>query len=200
MILYGRGQSRSFRCLWALNEVGIEFEYVHLDRDKLPENYPGLNSQLKVPTLVDGDLILTESAAIVNYADNLTGKGFIPTSPAARARYDDICYFVMTDLEQPLWSLGKHRLLLPEDQRIPAMVETASWEFQKSQRALQHLMKGKSFAVGDSFTFADLLLAHTINWAERFQMQVAPEFIAYRDSLYQREACQKSLATVEETG
>jgi glutathione S-transferase len=96
-----------------------------------------------VPTLVDGEVVLTESAAIVNYAAMLSpAKELLPTAIAERARYDEICYFVMTDLEQPLWSIGKHRFALPEEVRQPGMQKTAQFEFEKSLRALRHHFDG----------------------------------------------------------
>ena len=65
MKLFGMQQSRSFRCLWALEEAGIEYEYIPVklrtdsedpDSSKNPR-YLALNVQGKVPTLVDGDLV-----------------------------------------------------------------------------------------------------------------------------------------------
>jgi len=138
--LYGRGESRSFRGLWALAESGLEYSYVTVQHgDANSAYYETINSQAKVPTLVDGDLVLTESAAIVNYvAMRATAAELMPSDIALRARYDEICYFVMTDLEQPLWSIGKHRSKLPESLRQPGMLKTAKFEFEKSQRALHH--------------------------------------------------------------
>lgn len=194
--LYGRGQSRSFRGVWALLECGLEFEYVHVDPENLEPGYETLNSQIKVPTLTDGDLVLTESAAIVNYAGVKSGK-LIPTDLEGSARYDNFCYFIMTDLEQPLWTIGKHMRLLPEEHRVEGAVKTAGYEFAKSQAALQALWKNQTFALGDEFTLADVLLGQTINWAERFGMQVDDNLLGYRDRMYERDACQQALQMVE---
>lgn len=196
-ILYGRGQSRSFRCLWALNEADVGFEYVDITAETAPANYADLNPQGKVPALVDEDMCLTESAAIVNYVGMLVEESnFIPASLKLRARYDEMSYFVMTELEQPLWTIGKHRFAIPEEFRHAVMFETAAWEFEKAQNTLEHLMSSAEYAVGDKFSFADLLLSHTINWAERFGMQVDQRWLDYRDNHYQRPACQRSLEQV----
>ncbi len=196
MKLYGRGQSRSFRGVWALLECGLEFDYVHVDKDNLEAGYKALNSQTKVPTLVDGELVLTESAAIVNYAGIKSGK-LIPKDLVGCSRYDNFCYFIMTDLEQPLWTIGKHLRLLPEQYRRKEVVETAIYEFEKSQQALQALWQQKPFALGDEFTLVDVLLGQTINWAERFEMKVDANLLAYRDRMYERAACQQALQIVE---
>jgi len=196
MILYGRGQSRSFRCLWALLEAEVQFEYVSVDPESLPDNYSKLNSQIKVPTLVDDELVLNESAAIVNYAGQLATKNLLPKEVKGRAAFDEICYFVMTELEQPLWSMGKHMFALPEEHRIKDVLKTAKWEFEKAQTALQTKLDGRGFAVGAAFTLADVLLAQTLNWAVRFEMPVDDNLVAYRDRLYERPACQKALGMI----
>jgi len=195
--LYGSGQSRSFRGLWALEEANLDFEYIAVTRDMLASaDYKALNFQGKIPTLVDDSLVLTESAAIVNYAASLSEHSLIPQSGLLRAEYDDLCFFIMTDLEQPLWTRGKHLFALPEEQRKEAVLETAVWEFAKSQTALQQRMGEREFAVGDQFSMADVLLAHTLGWAERFEMALAPELLAYRDKHFERPAFIASLNRV----
>lgn len=207
--LYGSGQSRSFRALWALEEAGLHYVYKAMSREPGDEPshvnstaYAQLNSQRKVPTLVDAEIVLTESAAIVNYAALLSDKDLMPSAPVLRARYDEICYFVMTDFEQPLWSIGKHRFALPEEQRIKEMFDTAGWEFNKSLAALRVHMKGRAldtsaFAVGNAFTMADVLLAQTLNWAQRFEMPLPQDLVAYRDRMYARNACQRAIAQLQ---
>jgi glutathione S-transferase len=198
--LYGRGQSRSHRCLWALHEAEIEFEYHVVTADNLAD-YAKINPQAKVPALVDDDLVLTESAAIVNYIGRLgTHPELLPMTPRQRARYDELCFFVMTELEQPLWTIGKHRFALPEAVRRPEMFDTAIFEFNKAQTALQQLLGDFQYAVGDSFSLADILLAQTLNWAARFEMAVDDNLLAYRDRMYARPACVQSLALIEKLG
>lgn len=209
MKLYGMGQSRSFRALWALEESGLEYEYINTtlrtdssetDSAKHP-SYLALNVQGKVPTLVDGDLVLTECFAIVNYiARNAPESGLLPkVSTPAYAKLDELTYFILAELEQPLWSKGKHMFALPEEVRIPAMFETAKFEFDKAVRTLDHLLgePDGEYAFGNSFTIADLLLAHTFNWAIRFEFDVPEKYVALRDRHYQRPAAQRAMAVIE---
>jgi glutathione S-transferase len=209
MKLYGMGQSRSFRALWALEESGLDYEYINttLRTDNSESNsakhpsYLELNVQGKVPTLVDADLVLTESFAIVNYiARNAPDSGLLPkVSTPAYARLDELTYFILAELEQPLWSKGKHMFALPEEVRIPAMFDTAKFEFDKAVRALDHLLSetDSEYAIGNSFCIADLLLAHTFNWAIRFEFDVPDRYIALRDKHYQRPAAQRAMAVAE---
>jgi glutathione S-transferase len=207
MKLYGMGQSRSFRALWALEESGLTYEYIPVKIIADPsdpasarnEAYLKLNTQGKVPTLVDRELVLTESGAILNHIGRTApAAGLIPNGDLnTAARYDQLCYFILTELEQPLWSNGKHRFALPEKQRIPAMLETANFEFAKAVSTLDQLSEDNEFAMGNQFSIVDILLAQTFNWAIRFKFDVPQKYIELRDRHYQRPAVQKCLTLVE---
>lgn len=203
--LYGLGQSRSFRCVWALEEAKLDYEFVPLELSSGADDgaksaqYFELNPQGKVPTLVHDDFVLTESGAILNYIDTLSRDSLIPESAKARARYDELAFFTLTELEQPLWTTGKHRFAIPKEQRVPEVLKTARWEFDKALNALSklcdlHAEPGPQagYALGAEFSFADVLLAQTFNWADRFKFELPPLYLAYRDSMYAREAAVKA--------
>src|SRR5687768_17811500 len=66
MKLYGFGPTRSLRALWGLKELGAEFEFIPVNLQAGEHQRPeflALNPAGKVPVLVDGDFVLTESAA-----------------------------------------------------------------------------------------------------------------------------------------
>tara|TARA_B110000858_G_scaffold198442_1_gene265088 strand:- start:51795 stop:52424 length:630 start_codon:yes stop_codon:yes gene_type:complete len=209
MKLYGMGLSRSFRALWALEESGLDYEYINTklrtdgseSDSAMHPSYLELNVQGKVPTLVDGDLVLTESFAIVNYIARMApDSGLLPKlSTAAHAKLEELSFFILAELEQPLWSTGKHRFALPEEHRIPAMLDTAKFEFNKAVRTLDHLLpdSDSEYAIGNSFCSIDLLLAHTFNWAIRFKLDVPDKYVALRDRHYQRPAAQRAVAVSE---
>ncbi|MEH6443067.1 MAG: glutathione S-transferase family protein [Oceanospirillaceae bacterium] len=202
--LYGLGPSRSFRALWALEEARIAYDYVELDfsdqgdSGRFGSHYSDLNTQGKVPTLVVSDtaektapLVLTESAAIVNYiacmSDDLQLKPEEGT--VLRAKYDEMCFFILCELEQPLWTTGKHKFALPEEYRVPEILSTTvAYEFAKAQKTLLALMQGRDFAVGNSFTMADIMLAQTVGWAYRFEFAVDERLLAYRERIIQRDS------------
>ena len=204
MTLYGSGQSRSFRALWALEESGLVFEYRHIkigDEDEGGSRHPSylaLNPQGKAPTLVHEDLTLTESAAIINYIASLVPeKRLVPEDKIQRAKYDEVCFFVLSDLEQPLWTIGKHKFVLPREYRIPGIMNTAKWEFRRSEEALLKYFDENEFVMGDQFTGADILIGQTLTWAKRLEVKIPQQLVEYRDALYQRSACQRALEKVK---
>ena len=204
--LYGIGSSRSFRCMWALEEAGLDYQFHKINvgsQDPHGGQHPDylkINPQGKVPTMIDGDFRLTESAAIVNYIAAKANPTLIPNGLEARARYDELSYYVLSDLEQPLWNNGKHRFVLPEEQRIKAMLNTANWEFQRSVKGLQELFPFEQYVLNETFSMADILLAHTFEWAQGFRFEVPQKYLDYRDAMYARQAAKKALAVLEENG
>jgi glutathione S-transferase len=208
MKLYGKGSSRSFRCLWAAEEAGLDVDYIDVafgsdgDNGTNSEAYRLLNYQGKVPTLVDEnqDLVLTESGAIVNYIASISAqKALIPLPEElkSRALYDQLAFFALTDLEQPLWTNGKHRFAIPKEHRVPDVLNTTIWEFDKSQKALVGLIgEHPKFAIGEHFSMADIFIAHSLSWAESFKFELFDGLKEYKDRMYAREACQRALAKI----
>ena len=198
--LYGSGQSRSFRALWALEEAGIEYEYQSVEIGSNTNNgtqtyaYKQLNIQGKVPALTDGKLVLTESGAIVNYIamQNLAAN-LIPTDIVARAHYDQQCFFVLSELEQPLWTYSKHRFILPKEYRLKEISNAVYWEFEKAVNALEQQLSGKEFAVGNHFTMADILIAHTLRWADKAKFIVPEPLLNYTERMCERNAFKQAL-------
>jgi glutathione S-transferase len=124
-----------------LEELGENYE---LKLIPLSENgfkseaFLKINPAGKVPALQDEDVVLTESAAIVTYlGDKFPNKGLVPAAGTAeRGKYNQWSYFALTELEQPLWTIGKHKFAMQEDKRIPAIFDTAAWEFQQALKLL----------------------------------------------------------------
>jgi glutathione S-transferase len=110
MQLYEFAPTRSIRARWTLQELGVDFEAVAIDlvagENRKPE-FLALNPAGKVPVLVDGDLVLTESATIVWYlAEKYADRGLLPADLAQRARVHRWLLFAVTELEQPLWRIA----------------------------------------------------------------------------------------------
>ena len=200
--LYGLGPSRSFRCLWALCESQLDFDYIAVVFDAEGENstqsadYLSKNTQGKVPTLEHDGFILTESLAIVNYINSIAEQEFIPNDQQNRAKYDELTSFIVTELEQPLWTNGKHRFALPKDQRVKEIFPTAEFEFAKASKALDQLVNLEGYILADRFTYADIMLAQTINWADRFKFDMPQHYFDYRDRMYARNEAKRAIQMI----
>lgn len=199
MKLYGFGPTRTLRAQWALRELGAEFEFIPVDltagEGQTPE-FLRLNPAGKLPVLVDGDLILTESAAIVLYlAEKYPGHGLLPSDLATRAQVYRWALFAMTELEQPLWRMARHTFLYPEDKRLPADIDLAREDFRDMAAVLDRHMEGRTYIVGDTVTAADCVTAYLMDWAnEEDLLGDFPRLRAYMDRMYARPTAPQRIA------
>src|SRR2546427_12845934 len=133
MKFYGFAPTRTIRALWMLRELDLDFEYVQVDLTKGEHRRPeflAVNPAGKVPVLVDDDLVLSESVAIVLYlAEKYPQKGFLPADLRARAEVNRWLLFTATELEQPLWRIARHTHLYPIEKRLAAQIPIARQDF-----------------------------------------------------------------------
>jgi glutathione S-transferase len=197
MKLYEFGFTRSIRARWTLQELGVDFEAITVNlragEHRRPE-FLQLNPAGKLPVLVDGDFVLTESAAIVLYLAEKYRK-FIPTDARGRAEVNQWLMFTVTELEQPLWRIAKNRQLYPEAQRLAADIPLAAQDFRAMAEVAEKHMHGREFVVGDSVTVADFVLAYTLDWANEVQLlDRCPQLLAYMERMYARPKAPKRIA------
>ncbi len=199
MKLYGFGPTRSLRALWGLKELGLEFEFVPVNLAAGEHRSPAflaINPAGKVPVLVDGDLVLPESAAIVLYlAEKYPEKGLMPSTLHERAQAYRWVLFAMTELEQPLWRMAKHSFLYPEHRRLPQDIDLAREDFLAMAAVLERHMDGRRFIVGEHFSVADCVTAYLMDWAnERGLLEGLPNLAAYLQRMYQRPTAPRRIA------
>jgi glutathione S-transferase len=197
MQLYELSFTRSIRARWMLQELGVDFEAISVNlfagEAQRPE-FLRLNPAAKLPVLVDGDFVLTESAAIVLYLAEKYGK-FLPGDVRGKAEVNKWLLFTVTELEQPLWRIVKNRQLYPEAQRLAADIPLASQDFRRMAEVAEKHMQGRTFVVGDSVTVADFVLAHTLDWANEVGLlERSPQLLAYMQKMYARPRAAKRIA------
>ncbi|SDL89345.1 glutathione S-transferase [Modicisalibacter muralis] len=190
--LYSYPNTRSLRVAWTLEELGLEYACQHVDlREGVNQGAEHLarHPDGKLPALSDGELTLFESVAICRYLAERYGEGrLLPDDLQQRARVDQWLLFVISELEQPLWTQAKHKFALPQERRVPAVLPTAAWEFQRALAALQRGFDGQGWLLGEPFTVADILLGHTLNWAHAFKQPLPEALEAYRLRCNERPA------------
>jgi glutathione S-transferase len=199
MKLYEFGPTRSIRVRWTLQELGVEFESIRINLlagEHLQPKFLKINPAGKIPVLVDDDLVLTESVAIVLYvADKYSNKGLVPTELKERAQVNRWLLFAATELEQPLWRIARNTMLYPEDQRLPADVVLASQEFKAMAAVLEEHMQRRQFVVGDRVTVADFVAAYTLDWANEDRLlDDCPQLLAYMKRMYARPNAPQRIA------
>ena len=197
MQLYEFAFTRSIRVRWTLQELGVDFEPISVNlfagEASRPE-FLKLNPAAKIPVLVDGDLVLTESAAIVLYLAEKY-RQFLPVDARGRAEVNRWLLFTVTELEQPLWRIAKNKNLYPQEQRLAADIPLASEDFRRMADVAEKHMHGRTFVVGDDVTVADFVLAYTLDWANEVKLlDRCPQLVAYMERMYARPKAPKRIA------
>ena len=197
--LYGTPPTRALRVVWLLNELGLEHELhpVDLMQDEHhQQDFLSLNPAARVPVLVDGNLVLTESAAIQLYlAEKYPQAGFIPETLEDRAQMYRWMFFLVTEVEQPLWRIARHTFVYPDEKRIPQDVELARQECLEMIEVLERHMSEREFMVGDRLSVADFNAAYTLDWANTEEMLAsAPRLRDYLKAMYARPTAPPTIA------
>ncbi|WP_380183786.1 glutathione S-transferase family protein [Kalamiella sp. sgz302252] len=184
MKVYTFPKSRSLRVLWTLEELKLDYETCPVDLFSPEPAVSSPHPLRKVPVLEDKGHLIFETAAICQYLCEKQEAGvFYPREPLARAKVNEWLSFSLTDLESPVWTLLKHKFLLPEALRSPAVVETA---FADAAKALNAVRLGSPWIAGEHFTLADIFLAHTLMWAQLCGLVLNEALSGYVASCQQR--------------
>ncbi|WP_435101609.1 glutathione S-transferase family protein [Arhodomonas sp. AD133] len=192
--VYGYPQSRSGRVVWALEEANAEYEYEPVDLmagEGRSRQYLGVNPGGKVPAVVADGQLITESGALVLWvADRFPEAGLAPEPrTAARTQLHRWLFFLITELEQPLWTMAKHRFILPERYRVRDVLDAARYEFAIAADVLAAALGDRQYLVEDRFSVADIVAAHTLAWARAAKAPMdRDELSAYADRLLERPA------------
>ncbi len=194
MKLYGYWRSlAAFRVRIALNLKGIPFDVESMDLakgDQFSDAYRRINPQMVVPALVDGDTVLTQSMAILEYLDETHPEPpLLPAGPADRARVRSICLISVADT---------HPLVVP---RIRKYIAQDMGHSEDELNAwIQHWLTAGLAAIetnladspatgtychGDSVTMADLCVVPQFGVASLFNLDTA----AYPTTKRVFEAC-----------
>jgi len=199
MKLYGFGPTRSLRAQWALNEVGADYEFISISlragENQTPQ-FLQLNPAGKLPVLVDGDVVVPESAAIVLYlADKFKDKGLMPADGAQRAAVYRWVMFAVTELEQPLWRIARNSFIYSEAERQPSDIVIARREFTAMAAILDRHMQGREYIVGDRFGAADCVTAYIVDWGDNQGLiGDMPALQAYLERAYARPTAPRRIA------
>ena len=194
--LYGYPRTRSARVAWALEEASAEYEYIPINLQAGEHKKPAflkINPFGKIPALIDGDLILSESAAICTYiAEKFPAAQLIPNTSQGRAEYFHWLFFVVSELETHLWTAAKHDRILPEDKRVSAVIKTCEWEFAKAATLLSQHLSQHAYLANNEFSAADIVCVSILQWAHHAGFALDDILLAYMNRLSERSALTKA--------
>lgn len=188
----GDRMTRAFRVLWMLEELGVP--YTHVPAKPRSDEARAANPSGKVPALLDGDQMIPDSMAILTYLTDKHGAFTHPAGTPDRAKQDAWTFRLLDELDSLIWTAARHSFVLPEDQRVPDVVDSLSSEFGRNMDQISSEMSS-DYLAGAEPTVPDFLLAHCIGWARFAKFPDAPpELVAYLKRLRKRPAFQRAAA------
>ncbi|HYQ27545.1 MAG TPA: glutathione S-transferase family protein [Polyangiaceae bacterium] len=160
--------------------LGIELEEKLLDfskgEHKNPE-YLALNPNGAVPTLVDGDFVLSESRSIMQYlASKKPESGLLPRDEAARADVTRWQFWDASHFSPQLGTLAFEKLIkgmIGLGEPDSAKINEALVNFRRFAAVLNQRLASTQYVVGNSLTLADLTLASSLMYAKQAEVPLA---------------------------
>jgi glutathione S-transferase len=191
--LYGNAKSRAARCLWMLEEIGEPYHLIEKSTrtDELQSaEYLRLNPNARIPTLVDGDLVLWESMAINLYLAQKYAGPMHCADPRTLGLAAQWSFWAVLEMEVLLLDLLLHRAVLPEFARDASYAERDELLLRKPLGVLDSTLTGRDHLAGGQFSVADLNVASILVWGKMGRLDLSPHPNARRwlDSCLARSA------------
>ena len=194
------GKSQSERIVWLCEELGIPYELKIYDRDKVtrlaPPEYKALHPLGAAPVINDGDVLMAESGAIVEYIAAKYGKGRLVLA----ADHPDFAQFVYwfhfaNGTLQP--TTGRNmilgRLNLGEDN---ALMRAMKGRLDLALGLLEARLATVEYLAGRELTTADIMLVFTLTTMRlfyAFDLKPYPAILAYLQRIGGRPAYQRAM-------
>jgi glutathione S-transferase len=197
--LYHCADARSFRALWALEELGLDYELTLMPfppRFRF-EGYKDINPLGTVPALLVDGALMTESSAIPHFLATRFGPSdlAVAADEPDYARYLNFLHMGEATLTFPQTIHLRYTRLEPPERRVTqAAADYAHW-FGVRLKHAETLLHGE-FAAAGRFTMADISVGYAVMLALSIGLedQVTPGMKAYFERLTQRDGFQRAKA------
>ncbi len=197
--LHHCAQSRSFRTLWLLHEMGLDFEirrHSFLGGALRSPDYLALSPAGRVPALEIDGRTLFESGAITEYLCE-TRQSTLWRAPGADERADWLQWLHYAEtIGQHLAILTQQHIVLREDwMRSPVLMKLEARRLQRALEVVGEATKGRDWLLAGGFSAVDVNLGYGVLLAGRFvDLAQMPEVQAYQQRLRARPAFRAALA------
>ena len=201
LTIHHLGHSQSERIVWLCEELGIPYELRHYRRDAVtrlsPPELKALHPLGAAPLIEDGDLLLAESAAIVEYIIARHGGGRLRLDPE-HPDYAHYLYwfnFSNGNLQPAMGRLMTVNLArLPADHPMHASVQT---RLDRVMQLMDARLRETTYLAGGEFTAADIMSVFSLTTMRIFQpvdLRPYPNILSYLRRIGERPAYRRAMA------
>ncbi len=198
--LYHCQGARSMRPLWTMEEMGLDYELVTMPFPPryLHEGYMEINPLGTVPCMIDGDVHMTESAAISQYLVDCYGPTPLALTPSDKDYGAYLNWLQRSDatLTFPQTLVLRYTQLEPEERRVPQVAEDYKKWFLARLRCVEAATADRDYLCEGRFTIADICIGYALHLAGAVGITEAftPNIDKYWKRLTERPAYQRSAA------
>ena len=200
LTIHHLGKSQSERIIWLCEELGVPYELKHHTRDATtilsPPELKAMHPLGAAPVIVDGDLVLAESGAIVEYIIAKYGNGRLKLGPDHPdfAQYLYWFHFSNGNLQPNMGrNMVLRRLDLPADN--PVLVAMKG-RLDRNLELLDERLRNATYLAGDEFTAADIMMVFSLTTMRVFlpiDLAPYPHIKSYLRRIGEREAYQRAM-------
>jgi glutathione S-transferase len=204
--LYHCHDARSFRPLWALEEIGLPYklELLPFPPRFLKREYLEINPLGTIPLMIDGETRMTESAAICQYlGDRYSAPPLVVArGEPAYGAYLNALHFGEATLTFPQTIVFRYSRLESPEKRLPqAVADYTRWTLAR-MRAFETFKGSSEYVCAGRFTMADISVAYAVMFARTLGLsdQVPQSLSDYFDRLAARPAFLRAKQAQERAG
>jgi glutathione S-transferase len=164
-------RTRSLRVLWMCEEMGLPYEIVPVEFGKpKPAEFLAANPAGTFPAVVDGEVVVTESVAILQYLADHYGPTPLGVRAAEPGHPDYLQFLVLGEagLGAPLNAVIGTRFFGPEDQKDNWTVGMVIEGFLRRLKLVERQLETRRYLAADRFTAADISVAYVLGMAANF--------------------------------
>ncbi len=185
--------SRSTRVLWLLEELGLEYDLRRYHRKvggPAPAELKTIHPLGTSPVIVDGDLVLAESSAILRYIDrHYGGSRFTPGDPARRALHDEWIDYVEGSFAMPVVVKLMGGRDLPDQ-----LAERMAALLAKNLEHVSAAVTPGPYLMGAELTLADMQMSYSLAVTQAAGLlRPYPALTEYLDRLFALPALQRAI-------
>jgi glutathione S-transferase len=194
--LYHGPRTRSIRIYWLLEELGLAYELETVEY-RPPHTIFSQQTPLgKFPVLEDGEVVMFESGAILEYVLDRYAPGRLAPAPGtpARALFLQWVHYAEATLMPPILDIVRHTMLKPEPERIPAVAADGRVRTLATLAVLERALEGREYLPGPAFSGADIMLGYPLFLSNLLGVldDKLPNVRAYWSRLASRPALRKA--------
>ena len=164
--------------------------------DRARPEYRAINPYGRIPALVDGDVVLFESTAILTYLEEKHPEpALLPADPAGRARVAMLTKLCDLEFTPHAVRIQRPKRMLPEEQWDRAAMATTREPLERHLAFLERELDGREYLVGDRFSHADLAYLPFLHFHGLLEVALPPKVAAWWERLDARDSSRATVPT-----